>query len=69
MHSCREKKKEREREDLWRKMQDLSIKNANKEGISLGNSLRTEFLIRILVDCDRIYIWRGLGIGILDQNP
>jgi len=31
----REKKKEREREDLWRKMQDLSIKNANKEGISL----------------------------------
>ena len=32
----REKKKEREREDLWRKMQDLSIKNANREGISLG---------------------------------
>jgi len=31
----KEKKKEREREDLWRKMQDLSIKNANKEGISL----------------------------------
>ena len=34
----REKKKEREREDLWRKMQDLSIKNANREGISLGKS-------------------------------
>jgi hypothetical protein len=36
MACCREKKKEREREDLWRKMQDLSIKNAAKEGISLG---------------------------------
>ena len=34
----REKKKEREREDLWRKMQDLSIKNANREGISLGKA-------------------------------
>ena len=32
----REKKRERERDDLWRKMQDLSLKNAAKEGISLG---------------------------------
>jgi serine/threonine-protein phosphatase 2A regulatory subunit B' len=31
----KEKKREREREDLWRKMQDLSIRNATKEGISL----------------------------------
>ena len=31
------RKREREREDLWRKMQDLSIRNATKEGISLGN--------------------------------
>jgi serine/threonine-protein phosphatase 2A regulatory subunit B' len=31
----KEKKRERERDDLWRKMQDLSIENAHKEGISL----------------------------------
>merc|ERR1712037_750581 len=31
----KEKKRERERDDLWRKMQDLSLKNAAKEGISL----------------------------------
>jgi len=31
----KEKKKERDRDDLWKKMQDLSIKNATKEGISL----------------------------------
>jgi len=31
----KEKKRERERDDLWKKMQDLSIKNASKEGISL----------------------------------
>jgi len=31
----REKKRERERDDLWRKMQDLSLRNAAKEGISL----------------------------------
>ena len=37
MNIFREKKRERERDDLWRKMQDLSLKNAAKEGISLGN--------------------------------
>jgi len=31
----KEKKRERERDDLWRKMQDLSLRNAAKEGISL----------------------------------
>lgn len=31
----REKKRERERDDLWKKMQELSIENANREGISL----------------------------------
>ena len=35
----REKKRERERDDLWRKMQDLSLKNAAKEGISLGTGI------------------------------
>ena len=30
----KEKKRERERDDLWRKMQDLSLKNAAKERIS-----------------------------------
>ena len=35
----REKKRERERDDLWRKMQDLSLKNAAKEGISLGGTI------------------------------
>ena len=37
--SCREKKRERERDDLWRKMQDLSLRNAAKEGISLGQQI------------------------------
>merc|ERR1712121_519616 len=32
---AKEKKRERERDDLWRKMQDLSLNNARKEGISL----------------------------------
>jgi hypothetical protein len=40
---CREKKKERERDDLWRKMQDLSLKNAAKEGISLGSASTSTF--------------------------
>jgi serine/threonine-protein phosphatase 2A regulatory subunit B' len=31
----KEKKRERDRDDLWRKMQDLSLRNAAKEGISL----------------------------------
>jgi hypothetical protein len=31
----RERKREREREDLWRKLDDLSLTNAKKEGISL----------------------------------
>merc|ERR1712241_971398 len=31
----KEKKREREREDLWKKMQDLSLRNAAKEGINL----------------------------------
>ena len=35
----KEKKRERERDDLWRKMQDLSLKNAAKEGISLGTGI------------------------------
>ena len=35
----KEKKRERERDDLWRKMQDLSLKNAAKEGISLATSI------------------------------
>ena len=35
----KEKKRERERDDLWRKMQDLSLKNAAKEGISLITSI------------------------------
>ena len=35
----KEKKRERERDDLWRKMQDLSLKNAAKEGISLVTSI------------------------------
>ena len=37
--SYREKKRERERDDLWRKMQDLSLRNAAKEGISLGQQI------------------------------
>ena len=35
----KEKKRERERDDLWRKMQDLSLKNAAKEGISFVTSI------------------------------
>jgi len=31
----KERKKERDRDELWKKMQDLSIKNAKQEGISL----------------------------------
>ena len=32
---CRERKRERDREDLWRKLEALSLTNARKEGISL----------------------------------
>ena len=32
---CRERKREREREDLWKKLETLSLTNAKKEGISL----------------------------------
>ena len=31
----RERKREREREDLWKKLENLSLTNARKEGISL----------------------------------
>ena len=31
----RERKRERDREDLWRKLEALSLTNARKEGISL----------------------------------
>ncbi len=31
----RERKREREREDLWKKLETLSLTNARKEGISL----------------------------------
>ncbi len=31
----RERKREREREDLWRKLETLSLTNARREGISL----------------------------------
>lgn len=31
----RERKREREREDLWKKLENLSLTNAKKEGISL----------------------------------
>ena len=31
----RERKREREREDLWKKLDTLSLTNATKEGISL----------------------------------
>lgn len=31
----RERKREREREDLWKKLETLSLSNAKKEGISL----------------------------------
>jgi len=34
-HSCRERKRDREREDLWKKLENLSLSNAKKEGISL----------------------------------
>ena len=34
-NSCRERKRERDREDLWRKLEALSLTNARKEGISL----------------------------------
>ena len=30
-----ERKREREREDLWKKLETLSLNNARKEGISL----------------------------------
>merc|ERR1711936_519415 len=44
----KEKKRERERDDLWRKMQDLSLKNAAKEGISL---------ILMMGPCEVILVW------------
>ena len=31
----RERKRERERDDLWKKLENLSLTNAKKEGISL----------------------------------
>ena len=31
----RERKREREREDLWKKLENLSLTNARKQGISL----------------------------------
>ena len=46
--NLREKKRERERDDLWRKMQDLSLKNAAKEGISLGKSHNFQFVKKII---------------------
>ena len=33
--SFRERKRERERDDLWKKLENLSLTNAKKEGISL----------------------------------
>ena len=33
--SFRERKRERERDDLWKKLENLSLTNARKEGISL----------------------------------
>jgi len=39
----RERKREREREDLWRKLDDLSLNNAKKEGISLDLVNPSEF--------------------------
>lgn len=39
----RERKREREREDLWRKLDDLSLNNAKKEGISLDLVNPAEF--------------------------
>lgn len=35
MLSFRERKREREREDLWKRLDNLSLTNAKKEGISL----------------------------------
>ena len=35
LYLCRERKRERDREDLWRKLEALSLTNARKEGISL----------------------------------
>jgi len=31
----KERKRERERDDLWKKLENLSLTNARKEGISL----------------------------------
>ena len=35
LYFFRERKRERERDDLWKKLENLSLTNARKEGISL----------------------------------
>ena len=44
----RERKREREREDLWKKLETLSLNNARKEGISL-DLVRFIYLFFIMI--------------------